>query len=293
MGMTRWKNKLISYLLITAGTFFMALGINIVYEPMSMVTGGFSGVGIIVKKVMGDYLGIPFPIGLTTLVLNLPLFWIAMRRRGGKFMIKTLYASLVFSLALMLVPIVDAVQHEDYLMAAVLGGTLNGIGLGLVFSQNASTGGSDLLSTLLKPHAAGMSLPELLAVVDGAIVLAGMFFFGIRTGLYAIVAVFITGRVSDALLDGLKFAKMVYIISDFPSEISRGIMDRLHRGVTGLQGSGMYSGAEKKVLICVVAKKEIVELMKIVKDVDNKAFVIVSEAREVQGEGFLDWEKDD
>ncbi len=108
-----------------------------------------------------------------------------------------------------------------------------------------------------------------------------------QTGLYSVVAVFITGKVSDALLDGLKFAKMAYIISDSPLDISRGIMERLDRGVTGLNGEGMYSGADKNVLMCVVSKKEVVKLIQIVKTIDETAFVIVSDVKEVLGEGFI------
>lgn len=279
-------SEFVSYLLMTVGTFFMAAATNIIYEPLSMVTGGFSGVGIILKKVLGHAAGISVPVGLTTILLNVPLFLIAMKMRGAKFIKKTLYASTCFSVALFLVP-TFAITREDYLMAAVLGGALNGTGIGLVFSQNASTGGSDLLSSLLKRWFPGVSVSELLIFIDGLIVLAGMSIFGINTGLYSIVAVFVMGKVSDALMDGLKFAKMVYIISDHPADISEIIMKKLNRGVTGLDGKGMYSGMEKNVLICVVSKKEIVKLIDIVKSTDEKAFVIVTDAKEVLGEGFV------
>ena len=137
------------------------------------------------------------------------------------------------------------------------------------------------------PLVPGVSISELLIVVDGIIVVAGMGFFGMQTALYSIVAVFITGKVSDALLDGLKFAKMAYIISDSPLVISSAIMNELNRGVTGLKGTGMYSGNNKNVLMCVVSKKEVVKLMEIVKNADKNAFIIVTEAKEVLGEGFV------
>lgn len=283
----RIKNsKLVSYLLITAGTFFMAAGINIIYEPLSMVTGGFSGIGIIVKKVAESAVGLHVPVGATNLLLNIPFFLIAWKIKGGRFIQKALYGVVCFSVALLLVPTYE-VTHRDYLMAAVLGGALNGLGLGLVFSQNASTGGSDLLVTLLHRWFPGVSVSELLIFIDGIIVLAGMGVFGIHTGLYSIVAVFVTGRVSDALLAGLKFAKMVYIISESPLVISENIMQEMERGVTGLSGKGMYSGSDKNILMCVVSKKEVVKLIDIVKRADEKAFVIVMDAKEVQGEGFV------
>lgn len=283
---TRNKYKtLVSYLLMTAGTFCMAAGINIIYEPLAMVTGGFSGIGIIVKRVLENQGGFTVPVGLTTLLLNIPLFIWAFKVKGGRFIQKTLYASICFSIALLIVPTYE-ISHRDYLMAAVLGGTLNGVGLGLIFSRNASTGGSDLLSTLIFKWFPGFSVSELLVIIDGIIVLVGMGFFGIQTGLYAIVAVFVTGKVSDALLDGLKFAKIAYIISDSPLDISRAVMDRLNRGVTGLDGRGMYSGKARNILMCVVSKKEVVKLIDIVKNTDERAFVIVTDAKEVLGEGF-------
>lgn len=280
------NSELVSYLLVTAGTFLMAAGTNMIYEPLSMVTGGFSGIGIIIKKMMENHLGFAVPVGLTNILLNIPLFIIAMKLKGSRFIKKTLYAAACFSVALLVVPSME-VAHEDYLMAAVLGGVLHGVGIGTVFSQNASTGGSDLLCTLLNRWFPGFSISEMLIVVDGIIVLAGMGTFGIRTGLYAVVAVFITGRISDALLDGLKFAKIAYIISDAPYEISESIMKRLDRGVTGLKGRGMYSGRDKDILMCAVSKKEVVRLIQIIKTADEKAFVIVSDAKEVLGEGFI------
>lgn len=285
--MKKKDSELVSYLLVTAGTFFMAAGINIIYEPLSMVTGGFSGIGIILKKVLEAKGGFSLPVGVTNLLLNLPLFILAVRLKGGRFLKRTLYAALCFSVALLVVPSFENL-HKDYLMAAIYGGVLNGVGLGLVFSRNTSTGGSDLLSTLLNHWFPGFSISELLIIIDGAIVLGGMFFFGMQTGMYSIVAVFITGKVSDALLDGLKFAKMAYIISDSPAKISEEVMRRLDRGVTGLNGKGMYSGKDKNVLLCVVSKKEVVRLIEIVKNADENAFVIVMDAKEVQGEGFIE-----
>lgn len=285
--MKKKDSELVSYLLVTAGTFFMAAGINIIYEPLSMVTGGFSGIGIILKKVLEAKGGFSLPVGVTNLFLNLPLFILAMRLKGGRFLKRTLYAALCFSVALLVVPSFENL-HKDYLMAAIYGGVLNGVGLGLVFSRNTSTGGSDLLSTLLNHWFPGLSISELLIIIDGAIVLGGMFFFGMQTGMYSIVAVFITGKVSDALLDGLKFAKMAYIISDSPTKISEEVMRRLDRGVTGLSGKGMYSGKDKNVLLCVVSKKEVVRLIEIVKNADENAFIIVMDAKEVQGEGFIE-----
>lgn len=274
-----------TYLLLTAGTFFMAVGINVIYEPLSMVTGGFSGIGILVKKLTQTARWSGIPVGMTTLLLNIPLFIRGYCQKGKAFVKKTVYAASCFSFFLLIVPTFDIVK-QDYLMAALVGGLLNGSGIGLVFSQGASTGGSDLLSVLTAKILPGLSASERLILIDTLIVAGGVFIFGLEIGLYAVVAVFVTGKVSDAILDGLKFAKIAYIISDHPEEISEHILRELGRGLTGLEGQGMYSEKHKMVLMCVVSKKEAVLLKDIVKSADNEAFLILSEAKEVLGEGF-------
>ena len=274
-----------TYLLLTAGTFFMAVGINVIYEPLSMVTGGFSGIGILVKKLTQTARWSGIPVGMTTLLLNIPLFIWGYSQKGKVFVKKTVYAASCFSFFLLIIPTFDIVK-QDYLMAALGGGLLNGTGIGLVFSQGASTGGSDLLSVLTAKILPGLSASERLILIDTLIVAAGVFIFGLEIGLYAVVAVFVTGKVSNAILDGLKFAKIAYIISDHPEEISEHILRELGRGLTGLEGQGMYSEKHKMVLMCVVSKKEAVLLKDIVKNADNEAFLILSEAKEVLGEGF-------
>ena len=274
-----------TYLLLTAGTFFMAVWINVIYEPLSMVTGGFSGIGILVKKLTQTARWSGIPVGMTTLLLNIPLFIWGYSQKGKVFVKKTVYAASCFSFFLLIIPTFDIVK-QDYLMAALVGGLLNGTGIGLVFSQGASTGGSDLLSVLTAKILPGLSASERLILIDTLIVAAGVFIFGLEIGLYAVVAVFVTGKVSNAILDGLKFAKIAYIISDHPEEISEHILRELGRGLTGLEGQGMYSEKHKMVLMCVVSKKEAVLLKDIVKNADNEAFLILSEAKEVLGEGF-------
>lgn len=274
-----------TYLLLTAGTFFMAVGINVIYEPLSMVTGGFSGIGILVKKLTQTARWSGIPVGMTTLLLNIPLFIWGYSQKGKVFVKKTVYAASCFSFFLLIIPTFDIVK-QDYLMAALVGGLLNGTGIGLVFSQGASTGGSDLLSVLTAKILPGLSASERLILIDTLIVAAGVFIFGLEISLYAVVAVFVTGKVSNAILDGLKFAKIAYIISDHPEEISEHILRELGRGLTGLEGQGMYSEKHKMVLMCVVSKKEAVLLKDIVKNADNEAFLILSEAKEVLGEGF-------
>lgn len=274
-----WKKAIRSYGVITIGTFLMALGTNLIYEPMSMVTGGFSGVGILIHALFR------IPVWVTTIVLNIPLFILARKRYGRDFLLQSLYAMVSFSAALAIIPIAS-VANQDYLMAALLGGALHGVGLGLVFSTGSTTGGTDLLSTLLHPLFPVMRMPNILGIVDGLIVVAGMVLFGVRTALYAIVAVFVTAKIMDGVTAGMRYAKVLYVISDESQQIAQLVMSKLQRGVTALKGSGMYSGEEKQVLMCVVSRKEAVAMVKYVKEADERAFVIIADAREVMGEGF-------
>lgn len=273
------KKTIRSYGMITIGTFLMALGTNLIYEPMSMVTGGISGIGIILHALFG------IPVWVTTVVLNLPLFILARKSNGKEYLMRSLYAMLMFTAALACIPVIS-LQETDFLMAALMGGALHGVGLGLVFTTGSSTGGTDLLSALLHPLFPVMRLPNILGIIDGLIVVAGMLFFGIRTALYSIVAVFVTSKIMDGVTAGMRYAKVMYIISDESREIAAIIMDQLNRGVTALRGSGMYSGQEKQVLMCVVSRREAVSMVKFVKDVDERAFVVIADAREVMGEGF-------
>lgn len=274
-----WKKLVCSYGVITIGTFLMALGTNFIYEPLSMVTGGFSGVGIILHALFG------IPIWSVMLILNVPLFLLAKKRHGRVFLVQSLYAMLSFSLWLAVLPVIS-VADKDYVMAALLGGALQGTGLGLVFSTGSTTGGTDLLSNLLHPLFPIVRIPNLLGIIDGIIVVAGMVLFGIRTALYAMVAVFVTSKIMDGVTAGMRYAKVLYVISDESQQIAQLVMEKLQRGVTALKGSGMYSGKEKQVLMCVISRREAVALVKLIKEADERAFVIIADAREVMGEGF-------
>ena len=274
-----WKKLVCSYGVITIGTFLMALGTNFIYEPLSMVTGGFSGVGIILHALFG------IPIWSVMLILNVPLFLLAKKRHGRVFLVQSLYAMLSFSLWLAVLPVIS-VADKDYVMAALLGGALQGTGLGLVFSTGSTTGGTDLLSNLLHPLFPIVRIPNLLGIIDGIIVVAGMVLFGIRTALYAMVAVFVTSKIMDGVTAGMRYAKVLYVISDKSQQIAQLVMEKLQRGVTALKGSGMYSGKEKQVLMCVISRREAVALVKLIKEADERAFVIIADAREVMGEGF-------
>lgn len=288
MNKQKLRKEFIHYISIIMGTFLMAAAVNLVFEPLEMVTGGVSGLAIIIKNFTSLWIDGGIPIWLSNIILNVPLFIGAYLLKGKTFLRNTLFATVSLTLGLYFVPRVNIV-YQDYLLASVFGGIVTGAGLGLVFSTQSSTGGTDLLSMLINKFKPYYSVPQILTIVDGIIVIGGAISFGVSKALYAIIAVYITAKVSDGILEGLKFAKMAYIISDRYDEIAKRILDDLDRGVTGLSATGMYSSQDKKMLLCVVSKKEIIELTELVAEIDKKAFIIVSDVREVMGEGFREY----
>lgn len=282
------RSKAAEYLLVILGVFLMAVGVNVVYEPVGLVTGGISGLAIIIKEFSRGFMEGGIPVWLTNVVVNIPLFVIAAMVLGKKYVGKTLFATVWFSVALYIVPSFN-IQYQDLLLASVFGGVIGGIGIGLVFATSSSTGGTDLIGAIVHHYVKHYSVAKLLMVIDGVIVFVGAAVFGLNKALYAVIAVFITSKVMDAILEGLKFAKLAYIISEQYEEIADEILNEIGRGVTGLSATGMYMQQERKMLFCVVSQKEIIQLIDIVAKKDPKAFVIVSDVREVMGEGFIEY----
>lgn len=279
----KWKD--LAY--IAAGTFFMAMSINLVFDPMGLVTGGVTGFAIAVKHIAFLIFELEVPVWLTNLLCNIPLFLVALWKKGRKYIMKTLSATLFLTVWLYIVPVHQ--MFDDMLLAVVFGSLLAGGGIGMVFSTLATTGGTDLLCALVHDKIKYISIPRLLFIVDGIIVILGAAVFGLNHALYAIMVVYLVSKISDSILQGAKFAKMAQIISDSADEIAQVVMKELDRGATGVNAQGMYSKNDKRMLYCVVSKKEIVELIDIVHQIDPKAFVIVSDVREVVGEGFMEY----
>lgn len=270
------------YLFMTLGTCLMAIAINSIYDPITMVTGGFTGIAIIFKAL------IDIPLWLTNILLNIPVFLIGIKVKGFRFIARTLYSTIALSAWLYLLPRIN-ILTDDYLLAAIFGGVISGVGIGLVFLARATTGGTDMVAAFVQHYLRHYTIAQVLQVIDAAIVIAGAFVFGLNKALYAIISIFVISQVTDGILEGLKFSKLAFIITDYHDEVAKHIMTSLGRGATGLNATGMYSSTEKKVLLCVVSKKEIVQVKEIVTRIDSRAFVIVSDAREVLGEGFIEF----
>ncbi len=287
----RWLNKRPLYvdcLMIAAGTAGIALAIQWFYDPVGLVTGGFTGIAIIVKMTGASIAEDGIPLWFTNLILNIPVFLAALKMKGKRFVGRTGFATILLSVWLYVIPSMDMAQ-QDAMLASVFGGVISGIGMGFVLLARATTGGTDLVAVLIQKKIRHYSVVSIMQVIDGVIVLAGLYVFGPKVGLYAVIAIYITAKVSDAWLEGMKFSKAAFIITDYYSEVSKALMEQLKRGMTGLYARGMYSGEEKCMLYCVVSKKEIVDLKEIVVEIDPHAFVIVSDAREVLGEGFIEY----
>ena len=273
MKITGKKPWYLEYLLIIIGTGLMATAITSCFDAAGMVTGGFSGIAIIVKAGTKGLYGNGVPLWVTNLVLNVPVFILAAKIKGFSFVKKALMGDISLTVWLAVLPAWKL--SEDIFLAALYGGILQGVGIGLVFLGGGTTGGTDLLAAIIQKYMKHYSIAQVMQFVDGAVVVAGMYVFGVERALYAIIAVYLVTKVSDGIIAGLKFSKAVYIITDKPDEVSRMVMEDIDRGITGIRAKGMYSGNDKLMLFCVVGKKELVHLKEMIDEIDPKAFVIV------------------
>lgn len=273
------KNVL-SYILIITGSFVTAISINLFLVPNKIAPGGVSGIATVFFHVFD------FPVGIVMLLINIPLFIIGMKSVGSKFGLKTVIATILLS------GFIEATTWikpptNDMMLSAVFAGAIGGIGLGLVIRGGATTGGTDLAARILHKYLPGFSIGNILLVIDFLVIIfASLVFNNYELMLYAIITLFLTTKFIDYIVEGADFAKAAYIISDKPDEIAKKIIKELDRGVTSLYGQGGYTHNEKKVLLCVIKRHEIVRLKTLTKEVDKNAFIIVNDVKEVLGEGF-------
>ena len=288
----RTKQIAWNYVLILVGTAVMALAIQCIYDRVGLVTGGFTGLTIIIRNITKSVISGGIPLWFANIVLNIPVFIYSYVKFGKKFVGRTLFATIMLSVWLYIIPGVD-LSGDDYLLAALFGGVFTGVGMGIVLRAGATTGGTDMVAALIQTKMRHYSVVQIMQVMDAAIVIAGLYVFGLRSTLYAVVSIFVSTKVSDGFLEGFKNSKAALIITNHYKEVAARVMDELGRGVTGMDAKEMYTQDYKCVLYCVVSRKEIVQLKEIVNDVDPDAFVIVSDVREVLGEGFMEYSSQD
>ncbi len=273
--------------LLIIGATLTALATKYVYDPAGLVTGGVTGLSIIAKSVGFRYYGLDIPLWMGSLIFNIPIFLYAIKQCGIKHVIRTGFVWAILTAELYFLPDMSFIP-DNLLLVAIYGSILMGVGSGMLLSARATSGGSDMLGEAMHRSIRSVSVGRLIQIIDGIIVALGLVTFGIERTLYAIISVYIMGRVIDIVLHKGKSAKMATIISEKNDEIAQEIMTSLDRGVTGLYGSGMYTGKDKRVLLCICSNKDLVEIKDIVKKHDPKAFFVVGNVDEAMGEGFLE-----
>lgn len=282
------RHPVIDYLLIIIGSSLVALAVNQFYDPLGMVPGGVSGLAIIIKEVTGFLVPGGIPLYLSNFVINIPLFIGALLIKGHTFGGRSVFATFFLSFALYYTKFFPTIT-TDVFLAVVFGGIMSGAGLGLVFLAQSSTGGTDILAAILNHFFKHLSIATNLFLIDAGIVLVGIFVFGVEQAMYSVLVIYITTKILDYMLEGLHFSKAALIISDQNQAIAEQIISELDRGVTGLAGEGKYTGLPKQVLLCIVSRRQIFRVKEIVQQHDRHAFFIVTDVREVMGEGFIEY----
>ncbi|KLO21422.1 YitT family protein [Marinitoga sp. 1155] len=286
-----FRKESINYIIITIGTILTALGIVLFLDPFSIVAGGVSGLAIVLKNLLGWWLG------LQMLVYNVVLFALGFWLLGVGFGFKSIYAALLLSF---LIDYFEQVLHLDSMMKSLLlnsqikidpllissiyGGVLAGIGIGLVVWRNASTGGTDIIAMIINKYM-HISTGKGLLIVD-TIVTMSAFLINPLVPMYGIIAIFVTSKMIDTVVEGFESTRTVLVISEKYDKIKEKIFERLDRGVTILEGKGGYTQRERKVLMIVLTRREIGELRRIIKDIDDKAFISIVPNSETLGYGF-------
>lgn len=275
------KSELKNYLMIMVGITILAIGINVYYSPQHLVTGGISGLAIILDYVF------KIPLWLTNIIVNIPLFVVGIKIKGMDFAKKSIFGAAYVSVALWYTSFIPKVQ-ADLLIASVFGGLFVGAGVGLVLRSSGSTGGTDLLAIIIKHYLKKIPINQIMMCIDGMIVLVGLFVFGVEKAMYALISIFIVSKVVNTLVEGVNYSKQVHIISEKSDEIAQELMKHLNRGITSINGKGVYTGKNKDILYIVCSTEELIDLQRIVREVDKEAFIIINDVREVVGRGFTE-----
>ena len=262
------------------GSLFMAIATSIFLLPNQLSSGGISGIATIF------YYLLDIPMGTTILILNIPLFLFAGYKLGKTFIIKSLIGT--FSLSIF-IDILDKVEPitQDRFLACIYGGIIIGLGTAIILKANSSTGGSDLVSQIVREYNQNIRTSNVITIIDIAIVTLNVIFFKkIEIGLYSAIVIYLMGKIIDIIFEGIYFTKLLIIISDKNQEIAEEIGEKVQKGTTGLFGKGMYTNEHKLVLLCAASRGDVGRVKQIAKKIDPKSFIIIANAREVMGLGF-------
>ena len=281
-----WRTVLHDGGLIVLGSLIFAVGVDCFEIPNGLAAGGVTGLATVFSAI-ADSLGFYLPVGMQTIVMNAFLMALVVRSGNRGYIARTVAGIIACGLLTdLLVPFVPVLTNErDLLLCALWGGVVTGVGLGLVFRTGGNTGGTDIVAQLLA-HKLSMPMGTSVIIVDGVIIAFSATVFSIEQALYAAVAMFICGKVIDAVVDGPRSERAAYVISVEHAKIANEILYTLNRGCTELQARGVWSGNQRPVLFCVLSRQEVVHLKEIVARIDPEAIVVISEVHEVFGEGF-------
>ena len=274
---------LIKIAAVLFGSFLYAAAIQYFLIPNDIPMGGISGIAMIINRFTD------WPVGIMIIAMNVPLFLISAKKLGVQFMVASLFGMIASSVMIDVLAARPHVLTTDPFLTCIYGGILLGIGLGIVYRAGATTGGSDIIAKLMRKKYAHINLGTFILIID--ILIIGTYaivFDKWESALYALIAMFLGSKLIDIVLYGASASKMCYIISDHSEEVKSFILEKLDKGVTILDGYGGYSGDKKKVLLCVIHPRQIVEIRAAVKNIAPDAFIIITDAKEVFGQGFSD-----
>lgn len=283
MKATKTSEYILQYGLIILGSVLFAAGFQFFLYPNSIIVGGVSGIAMIINYLT------QLPVGVMTIVLNIPLFIIAWKHFGTKFIIASLVGMLLSSVFVDLFALISYSPTSDMLLACIIGGAVKGLGLGIIYYAGATTGGTDIIAKFVRLRFPYLNFGTVILLTDAVIILAfAAIFKKVEAAMYAVIAMFVVSKVVDLVLYGIDNSSVCYIISEKSEQLVTDITDRLHRGVTILEGEGAYSHQNKQVLLCVVKRTQIAEIRKMIRNIDENAFFIVTDAKNVFGKGFGD-----
>ncbi|SHJ48497.1 Uncharacterized membrane-anchored protein YitT, contains DUF161 and DUF2179 domains [Hathewaya proteolytica DSM 3090] len=275
------KQTAYEYGLIMVGCTILGFAINQFITPNNLVMGGIAGIAVILQYFAS------IPVWLTNIIVNVPLLLVSIKQKGFKFVGRTVFAVIYLSFAMWYTEYIPLMlKNSNIFLSSIFGGIALGLGVGLVLRASASTGGTDTVAALLHDKFKSVSIATFLNTLNSAIIIIGALVFGVEIGLYGLISVYISSKVVSMILEGMHFAKAALIISDKMENVSTALNQNIKRGATIIKGRGMYTKQEKDMIYMVVSEKQIFQLQKVVKSVDPTAFIIISDVREVLGEGF-------
>ena len=272
------NHRVSAYAQIALGCLVGAAAYPMFLVPNAIAAGGVTGVATILNYLLKT------PVGTVALLLNVPLFLLGFRAMGKVFVFRSLVATVLFSVLIDVLPLKPLT--DNLLLACVFGGVLQGAGLGLILRGGATTGGSDMAARMVHAKKPYISVGAFLFFIDFCVVAAAGFFIQVEYSLYALISIFVCAKVMDLVLEGWSHQKACYVITDEHERVKNELMAQLERGVTVVQATGGYSGADKPMLLCILGAQEVMQLKEIVRQADSRAFIFITEAYEVLGEGF-------